>query len=66
MESLDAPKKWFQLHVDTVMQAYGSQHRIQREDLVLGMSKLIFIFYHAYLTVPSNRRPSGAELWPLR
>jgi len=38
LESLDAPRKWFQLHVDAVMQAYGREHRIQREDLLLGKS----------------------------
>lgn len=42
MESLDAPRKWFQLHVDTIMKAYGYEHRIQREDLVLGKSKSHF------------------------
>lgn len=39
IESLDAPKKWFQLHADTVMQAYGREHKIQKEDLLLGKSK---------------------------
>ena len=66
LESLDAPKKWFQLHVNTVMEAYGREHQIQREDLVLGKSKALLLFQIAYLGVSSYRRTSGAKLWPFR
>ena len=37
LEQLDAPKKWFQSNVDSVMNIYGMQHHIQREDLFLGV-----------------------------
>lgn len=33
---LDAPKKWFQTHVDLIMNRYGYQHNIHKEDLFLG------------------------------
>ena len=36
LEKLDAPKKWFQTNVDFIMQTYGSQHHLQKEDLFLG------------------------------
>jgi hypothetical protein len=45
LEKLDAPKKWFQTNVDLIMQTYGSQHRLQKEDLFLGQSHTID--YHA-------------------
>jgi len=41
LEKLDAPKKWFQTNVDLIMQTYGSQHRLQKEDLFLGQSYTI-------------------------
>lgn len=36
LEELDAAKKWFRTHVDSIMQTYGAQHHIQKEDLFLG------------------------------
>ena len=36
LEQLNAPKKWFQSNVDSVMDIYGKQHHIQKEDLFLG------------------------------
>ena len=42
LEKLEAPKKWFQMNVDFIMQTYGSQHiffffhNLQKEDLFLG------------------------------
>jgi len=47
MESREAPKKWFQLHVDTVMQAYGRQHQIQKEDVFLGITFLVHTVSHS-------------------
>ena len=35
-ERLETPKKWFKANVDAVMQVYGPQCRIQKEDLFLG------------------------------
>jgi len=37
LERLNAPKKWFQSNVDSVMNIYGMQHHIQKEDLFLGV-----------------------------
>jgi len=53
METVDAPKKWFQLHVDTVMQAYGLEHRIQREDLLLGTRHLYLLSSLYTFTLPT-------------
>lgn len=36
IESLDPPKRWFKANVDAIMERYGAQHRIQKEDLYLG------------------------------
>ena len=36
MDSLEAPKKWFRSNVDSIMELYGAQRRIQKEDLFLG------------------------------
>lgn len=40
VESLDAPKKWFKANVDQILQIYGAQHRIQKEDLFLVIGTL--------------------------
>ena len=45
LEKLDAPKKWFKTHIDFIMQTYGGQHHLQKEDLFLGQY-LIFISFH--------------------
>jgi hypothetical protein len=37
IENLEAPKKWFRANVDTIMHLYGETHRMQKEDLFLGM-----------------------------
>lgn len=36
MDNLDAPKKWFMANVDTILQTFGADHHIQKEDLFLG------------------------------
>jgi abelson tyrosine-protein kinase 1 len=36
MTSLDAPKKWFNATVDSILGAYGEQYRLEKEDLFLG------------------------------
>jgi hypothetical protein len=43
MENLDAPKKWFKANVDTILKSFGAEHRIQKEDLVLGLSPSRFV-----------------------
>jgi hypothetical protein len=35
-ESLDTPKQWFKANVAKIMELYGAQHSIQKEDLYLG------------------------------
>ena len=41
LEKLDAPKKWFKTHIDFIMQTYGGQHHLQKEDLFLGQYHII-------------------------
>ena len=38
---LAAPRKWFQANVEQVLKIYGTEHEVQREDLMLGK----FSFY---------------------
>jgi hypothetical protein len=64
MDSLIAPKKWFRTHVDLIMQTYGVQHNIKKEDLFLGVS------YYLMQTqetnhIFSNRHPSCSKLCTL-
>jgi len=37
LEQLNAPKKWFQSNVDSVLNIYGTHHHIEKEDLFLGV-----------------------------
>ncbi|KAF9069993.1 hypothetical protein BDP27DRAFT_1362916 [Rhodocollybia butyracea] len=37
VENLDAPKKWFKANVDTILEVFGPQHHIQKEDLFFGL-----------------------------
>jgi len=74
LEQLDAPKKWFQTHVDFIMQTYRDQHHIQKEDLFLVIGTLsapnhaLFVSHchpegHAHFSVyatPKNGKPWGA------
>jgi abelson tyrosine-protein kinase 1 len=41
LEKVDAPKKWFKTHIDFIMQTYGGQHQLQKEDLFLGQYHII-------------------------
>ena len=36
IEELDITKKWFKANVDSIIQMYGPEHCIQKEDLFLG------------------------------
>jgi hypothetical protein len=36
MDNVDTPKKWFTANVHAIMQTFGTEHRIQKEDLFLG------------------------------
>ena len=40
--NLNAPKKWFKTNVDFIMQTYGKQHHLQKEDLFLGQYHISF------------------------
>ncbi|KAF8805001.1 hypothetical protein BYT27DRAFT_7193708 [Phlegmacium glaucopus] len=73
LEGLEAPKKWFQTHVDFIMQVYGGYHHIQKEDLFLVIGTLsapnhaLFVSHshpegHAHFSVyaaPVNGKPWG-------
>ncbi|KAJ2913972.1 hypothetical protein MD484_g6448, partial [Candolleomyces efflorescens] len=36
MVTLNAARKWFQNNIDSIVRTFGQEHRIQREDIVLG------------------------------
>jgi len=45
IDNLDTPKKWFKANVDVIMHTFGAEHRIQKEDLFLGLrSPACFLF----------------------
>ncbi|KAJ3745993.1 hypothetical protein DFH05DRAFT_1394532 [Lentinula detonsa] len=56
MESLDAPKKWFKANVDTVLEVFGSQHQIQKEDLFFVIGTLDTPEYALFV---SHNHPDG-------
>jgi len=37
MKKLEAPKAWFKANADSILNFYGQQHGIQKEDLFLGI-----------------------------
>lgn len=44
MDNLHAPKKWFKTNVGLILQTFGKEHQIQKEDLLLGQcSSALFI-----------------------
>ncbi|KAF5329372.1 hypothetical protein D9619_009450 [Psilocybe cf. subviscida] len=68
VETLDAPKLWFRNNVDLIMQIYGPEHRITREELFLIIGTLntpawaLMVSHrhpegHAHFNVYSNPRP---------
>ncbi len=36
IEDLSTPKKWFKANVDHILDIYGAEHRISKEELYLG------------------------------
>ncbi|KAF9218645.1 hypothetical protein BS17DRAFT_720020, partial [Gyrodon lividus] len=67
IDDLDAPKKWFQHHVDAILQVYAPHHPIQKEDLFLVIGALdapdyaLFVSHthcdgQAHFNVFSNKR----------
>jgi hypothetical protein len=43
MDDVDAPKKWFTANIDIIVQTFGTEHRIQKEDLFLGSFLLVVL-----------------------
>ncbi|KZS90817.1 hypothetical protein SISNIDRAFT_457444 [Sistotremastrum niveocremeum HHB9708] len=67
MDNLETPKRWFQSNVDTILRLYGTEFRLQREDILLVIGTLeaadfgIFVsHYHpdgqAFFDITSNRQ----------
>lgn len=42
MTALDVPKKWFVANVDKVIAVYGEKHKLEKEDVFLGMYSRCF------------------------
>lgn len=72
LEQQDPPRKWFQSNVDSVMNIYGMQHHIQKEDLFLVVGTLrapnyaLFVSHshpdgHAHFSVYSS--PKTGQPW---
>lgn len=53
-----APKTWFHKHIDDILDVYGQEHQLQREDVMLGTSSntrvVAFSDYSFQLSVPSR------------
>ncbi|KAJ4486547.1 hypothetical protein C8J55DRAFT_452053 [Lentinula edodes] len=56
VENLDAPKKWFKANVDTVLEIFGPQHQIQKEDLFFVIGSLDTPEYALFV---SHNHPDG-------
>ena len=37
MEELDVTKQWFQGNIDHILEVYGKEHSLTKEDVYLGM-----------------------------
>ncbi|KAF5381823.1 hypothetical protein D9757_008315 [Collybiopsis confluens] len=68
VENLDAPKKWFKAHVDTILDVFGPEYHVQKEDLLFVIGTLdtpeyaLFISDHRldgqiYFDVPASPEP---------
>ena len=66
LEQLDAPKKWFQSNVDSVLNIYGMQHQIQKEDLFLGAYLHLLLCLNGVNFRCSRRSTPRAKLRPVR
>jgi abelson tyrosine-protein kinase 1 len=40
LDNLDAPKKWFKANIDAILKAYGAEHALQKEDVLLGNCRI--------------------------
>ncbi|KAJ3531793.1 hypothetical protein NMY22_g8005 [Coprinellus aureogranulatus] len=55
-EKLDAPKKWFAAHIDTIVRIFGREHNLQREDIVFVVGLLRTPNYGLFV---SHSHPDG-------
>ncbi|KII83772.1 hypothetical protein PLICRDRAFT_95753 [Plicaturopsis crispa FD-325 SS-3] len=56
VEDLDTPKKWFKANIDSIVQLYGSVHRIQKEDIFMIIGTLNAPEYGLFV---SHKHPDG-------
>ncbi|KAK7455814.1 hypothetical protein VKT23_010848 [Stygiomarasmius scandens] len=56
VEDLDAPKKWFKANFDAILEIFGSQHHISKEDLFLVIGTLDTPDYGLFV---SHNHPDG-------
>jgi hypothetical protein len=56
IEELETAKKWFKSNVDKIMQVYGPQHHIQKEELYLVIGSLSAPDYALFV---SHKHPDG-------
>lgn len=36
VDNLNTPKAWFAANIDSILELYGKEHRLQKEDVLLG------------------------------
>lgn len=66
MQTLDTAKRWFAANVDRVLEIYGAEHCLHREDVVLGRSpSRSFALDNVDFTVFSHRYLGRTRLCPL-
>ncbi|KAJ7772628.1 hypothetical protein DFH07DRAFT_167310 [Mycena maculata] len=56
VENLEAPKKWFQSNIDSIINTYGPIHQIAKEDLFLVIGTLSAPDYALFV---SHKHPDG-------
>jgi len=56
LDKLDAPKKWFQTHIDSIMETYASQYHLQKEEILLVIGTLSA---PNYALLVSHSHPEG-------
>lgn len=53
MEDLETPKEWFKANIDTIVDTFGPQHQIQKEDIFLGKFRFSCLSVLSLLILPS-------------
>ena len=46
VDSVATPNAWFQANIDTILSIYGEDHRLQKEDVLLG--EILFQSHRAH------------------